>query len=202
MRGIASNSVEQSSPSRSESARGAARMRLAGISCLLFALGPYQPPAPSHEALETTARCVVRPPLYRIELLATERVVGATGVAWLRPPRSAFGVSVSEDGSFVYDVEVTTSGLPAPATLGPYRVYVAWVATPNLDQVKRLDAIAAGKPASGQVAWNKFMVFVTAEASAAGQRWAGPIVLRGMSASGYLQNFSSHPLVSGGVPPC
>jgi hypothetical protein len=201
MGGIASSLVRRVGSSGGGSAGSRAlRCARAGIACLLFANGAYIPSP--RVAVRTADWCVARPALYRIELLATERVPGATGVAWLRPPPSAFGVSVSENGSFVYDVEVSAHGLPAPATLGPYHVYVAWVATPDLDQVKRLDAIGPENRASGQVAWNKFMVFVTAEASAAGRRWSGPIVLRGMSASGYLQNFSSHPLFSGGVPPC
>lgn len=183
-------------------ARNRVRVRApAGIACALLGLGALARPPRAAVAIRDD-RCSLRPALYRIDLAATERVAGATGIAWLRPPQSAFGVSVSEDGSFVYDLQVTVSRLPAPQTLGPYSVYVAWVATPNLDQLQRLDTVSAARPASGQVAWNKFMVFVTAEVAAVGRRWSGPIVLRGMSASGYLQNFSSHPLFSGGVPPC
>ena len=157
----------------------------------------------SEPAAATSAdRCGLRPPLYRIELTPTERAPGAKGVARLRPAASPFGLPVTVDGHLVLDVEVSAAGLPAPASLGPYSVFVAWATTPNLDQVRRLGSLGPGGRAQGQVTWNKFMVFVSAEASTRGEHWSGPIVLRGMSASGYMQNFSAHPLFNGGVPPC
>jgi hypothetical protein len=146
-------------------------------------------------------RCTLRPSLYRIDLTATERAPGAKGVARLRPAATPFGLPVTVDGHVVWAAEVTGEGLPAPATLGAYTVFVAWAATPDLDAVRRLGALANGS-ATGEVAWNKFLIFVSAEASATADRWSGPIVLRGMSASGYMQNFSAHPLFNGGVPPC
>lgn len=148
-----------------------------------------------------SARCTLRPSLYRIDLIATEHAPGAKGVARLRPAPTPFGLPVTVDGRVVWAAEVTAEGLPAPASLGAYTVFVAWAATPNLDEVRRLGALANGS-ATGELAWNKFLIFVSAEQSATANRWGGPIVLRGMSASGYLQNFSAHPLFNGGVPPC
>jgi hypothetical protein len=152
-------------------------------------------------ALHTPGRCLLRPSLYVIDLTATERAPGAKGAARLRPAATAFGLPVTEDGHLVLEVTVSAEGLPSPASLGPYTTYVAWAATPNLDEVRRLGAVT-DQSAIGRVAWNKFMVFVSAEPGAARERWSGPIVLRGMSASGYMQNFSAHPLFNGGVPPC
>jgi hypothetical protein len=146
-------------------------------------------------------RCAVRPPLYRIDLTSTERAPGARGVARLRPQPTPFGLPVTVDGRLVLEVEVSAEGLPTPANLGPYATYAAWVATPDLDEMVRLGPLTDGL-AKGHVAWNKFLVFVSAEPSTIGERWTGPIVLRGMSASGYMQNFSAHPLFNGGVPPC
>jgi hypothetical protein len=142
-----------------------------------------------------------RPSLYRIDLTATERAPGAKGVARLRPAATPFGLPVTVDGRVVWAADVTAEGLPAPASLGAYGVFVAWAATPDLDAVRRLGALANGS-ATGEVAWNKFLIFVSAEASVTAVRWSGPIVLRGMSASGYMQNFNAHPLFNGGVPPC
>lgn len=150
---------------------------------------------------ERAARCAVRPSLYRIDLAATERAPGAKGVARLRPAATPFGLPVSVEGHLILEVEVSADGLPTPQSLGPYTTYVAWATTPTLEDVRRLGALT-DRPATGQVGWNKFMVFVTAEPNAAGERWSGPVVLRGMSASGYMQNFSAHPLFNGGVPPC
>ena len=147
------------------------------------------------------ARCVLRPSLYRIDLTPTERAPGGTGVARLRPAATPFGLPVSVDGHLVLEVEVSAQGLPTPHSLGPYATYVAWATTPDLDEVRRL-GVLTDQPATGRVAWNKFMLFVTAEPGAARERWTGPVVLRGMSASGYMQNFSAHPLFNGGVPPC
>jgi hypothetical protein len=148
-----------------------------------------------------SGRCTLRPSLYRIDLTATERAPGAKGVARLRPAATPLALPVTVDGRVVWAAEVTVEGLPAPASLGAYTGFAAWAATPDLDSVRRLGALANGS-ATGEVAWNKFLIFVSAEASATADRWSGPIVLRGMSASGYMQNFSAHPLFNGGVPPC
>jgi hypothetical protein len=149
----------------------------------------------------TPGRCVLRPSLYVIDLTATARAPGAKGVARLRPAATPFGLPVTVDGHLVLEVTVSAEGLPSPASLGPYTTYVAWASMPTLDEVRRLGAVT-DQPAIGRVAWNKFMVFVSAEPSGVRERWSGPIVLRGMSASGYMQNFSAHPLFNGGVPPC
>jgi hypothetical protein len=170
----------------------------------LGVVGAGPPPSPQSTAAASAdagARCAIRPPLYRIELTATERAPGAKGVARLRPRGTPFGLPVTVDGHLELDVEVSAEGLPAPATFGAYATYAGWVATPNLDNVVRLGPLIDGV-AHGRVAWNKFLVFISAEPRAIGEHWTGPVVLRGMSASGYMQNFSAHPLFNGGVPPC
>jgi len=181
---------------------GPARWLAAVLAVGLGLPSPGPRPAAARGRAEPWGGCTLRPPLYRIDLTATERAPGAKGVARLRPDASPFGLPVTVDGHLVLDVEVSVAGLPTPATFGPHTTFVAWAATPNLDQVTRLGPVQNGAPARGRLAWNKFMVFVSAEAGANGQRWSGPILLRGMSASGYMQNFSAHPLFNGGVPPC
>ena len=42
------------------------------------------------------------------------------------------------------------------------------------------------------ITYNKFLVFVTAEASADVERWAGPILLRGASASARMHTMAGH----------
>lgn len=178
----------------------------APTACLVLAIGlvsgrGWTAKRTAQAVLLPAGRCTLRPSLYRIDLTATERAPGAKGEARLRPAPTPFGLPVTVDGRVVWTAEVMAEGLPAPASLGAYTVFVAWAATPNLDEVRRLGALAH-ESATGEVAWNKFLIFVSAEASATADRWSGPIVLRGMSASGYMQNFSAHPLFNGGVPPC
>lgn len=71
---------------------------------------------------------------------------------------------------------------------------MAWVASPNLDPVHRLGEIGGRGSASGEVTLNKFLVFVTEEpaGSVAGDRWEGPVVLKGKSRSGRMQSMASH----------
>jgi hypothetical protein len=142
----------------------------------------------------------VRPDLYRIPLSGT----GAsrlTGVATLRPARSPFGVATTPDGHFVFTIEVDAPVLPPPSSFGPaYTTYVAWVATSELDRIERIGTLGTGTKTTGRVAMTKFMVVVTAEQGQGGAKWAGPIVMRGVSPSNFLTNFSGHTMFNGGVP--
>ncbi|MGH9259976.1 MAG: multicopper oxidase family protein, partial [Acidimicrobiales bacterium] len=108
---------------------------------------------------------------------------GASGAVDLGWARSPFATAVTRDGVLVYDLTVTLAGLPAPATLGPYAAYVAWVTTPNLEPMERLGAVTNGRTALGPVAFNKFLVLVSAEASPDVAVRRGPLVLRGGSPS-------------------
>lgn len=148
----------------------------------------------------STAR-TVRPELYEITLFPSERAPGAQGVVVLRPAPSPFGVSLTRDGYTRFNARFKVSGLPAPSTLGAYTVYVAWATTSDLAQVRRLGVIGADVSTQGEVAWNKFLVFVTAEPTATAEHWTGPIVLRGVSPSSWLRRLADHPLFSGGANP-
>jgi hypothetical protein len=72
--------------------------------------------------------------------------------------------------------------------------YVAWVSTPSLDQVQRLGVLDENMQVKGTVTWNKFLVIITLEPSAddLGERWQGPVVLRGMSRSGMMHTMAGH----------
>lgn len=144
----------------------------------------------------------LRPPLYRIPLKATGSVAGAEGTAVLQPASTLFGVSVTVDGHHRFLVEVTTRGLPTPNKLGAYKAYVAWAARSDLSRVVKLGALDSQGRASGDVAFQKFIVFVTAERSADAVRQAGPILLQGLSPSGQMKNMLTEPLLNGGMPPC
>ena len=135
---------------------------------------------------------VCPPEYYQIPLAPTGRVPGtgaAEGVGAVSFADSPFGIAVSPDGSYVYDLQITTTGLPPPRA----GAYVAWIATPDLQQHERLGVLGADGRIAGRVAWNKFLVIISLEASAElPERWQGPIILRGLSRSGLMHTMAGH----------
>jgi len=127
-------------------------------------------------------------------LFNTPAAPKASATAQLMYVNSPFGVAVTPDGRAVYDIEVTAAGLPAPSVLGKFTTYVAWAATPDLTQWKRLGRVANGTTRVGPVDFNKFLFVVSAEASDSVTKETGPTVLHGTSPSGYLQTFLGHGL--------
>ncbi len=133
------------------------------------------------------------PAYYKIELVPTGRIPGtrqADGVGHVSFAPSPFGIALAPDGSYVYDLSIAIDRL-RPA---PQGVYVAWVSTPNLDQVKRLGVLGDDGRIRGRVDWNKFLVIITNEpsAEALGDGWQGPVVLRGLSRSGLMHTMAGH----------
>lgn len=138
--------------------------------------------------------CRAGPEYYLIELVPTNRVPG-TGVAdaWVDVEVSAsspFSVSLTTDGSYQYDLHLSIERMRAPRE----GVLVAWVTTPELDRVERIGPLDANLRAAGTVTWNKFIVAVTLETGddPNQDRWAGPIVFRGMSRSGKMHTMAGH----------
>jgi hypothetical protein len=134
---------------------------------------------------------------YDIVLAPGPVTPGARGSARLLFADSPFGVAVTADGHLSYDLRITAQGLPAPATLGGYRAFVAWEVSPDLTEWQRLGPVGNGTSTVGRAEWNKFLLVITAEADSAPQVHAGPTVLHGTSPSGWLQRFLSHPLFRG-----
>ena len=137
---------------------------------------------------------------FDIALFNTPKTPTAKGHARLVFASSPFGVAVTADGRASYDVQIQTSGLPDPATLGAYTTYVAWAVTTDLAEWHRLGPVANGESTVGHAELNKFLLVITAEPSATPATHAGPTVLHGTSPSGWLQSFLSHPLFRG-IPP-
>ncbi len=127
------------------------------------------------------------PDLYCIDLIPARGLHDLSGRARLVSPNTPFGTAVTRDGVPRYTIEIEARGLPAPADLGPYGVYVAWATPPNLHPYVRLGRIENGTSLLGEVSLNKFTLMVTAEASAAIETPAGRIVMRGRSPSSLLQ---------------
>jgi hypothetical protein len=134
---------------------------------------------------------------YDIPLFSTPKAPRASGSARLVFAQSPFGISVTADGRAQYDVQVAVSGLPSPSSLGAFRAYVAWAATPDLQRWDRLGPIANGTTTVGHVTLNKFLLVITAEPDSAPRSHAGPTVLHGTSPSGWLQSFLNHPMFRG-----
>lgn len=138
-----------------------------------------------------------QPGPYDIALFKTAQAPKAQGKARLVSAESPFGIAVTADGRARYDVHITVSGLPSPSTLGAYTAYVAWAVSPDLTAWKRLGTVQNGTSTVGTADINKFLLVITAEASADSDAHAGPTVLHGTSPSGWLQSFLSHPLFRG-----
>lgn len=137
---------------------------------------------------------------YDIRLLPTAAVPAAAGDARLVFASSPFGIAVTVDGVASYDVQVTLAGLPEAGSLGGYSTYIAWAVTSDLKDWRRLGPVGNGTATVGPVAFNKFLLVISAEADTAPAAKKGPIVLRGISPSAWLQSFLTHPLFRG-IPP-
>jgi len=125
--------------------------------------------------------------LYSIELLPATGIESASGTAQLLAPSSPFGVAVTPAGEHLYDVLFDLTGLSDPSSLGPYSTYVAWATTPQLHPVIKLGEVRNGRVKLGRVSFDRTLLLITAEASAAVSERAGRLVLRGTSASVRMQ---------------
>ena len=136
------------------------------------------------------AICSATPEYYKIDLIPTRRVPAARqaqGAAHLTFEESPFGIALSPKGVYRYNLEVKVSQLRQV----PDRVYTAWIATPDLNEVKRLGPLSEDGRVQGRVAWNKFLVFITLEPVEGGER-QGPVVMRGLSRSGLMHTMAGH----------
>ena len=150
------------------------------------------PRVESMAAVECRPTRAVAPEFYVIELVSTRRIPGsgaATGRVDVTFTPSPFGISLTENGDYLRDVEINVSNL-RPSDQG---VFVVWLTTPQLDRIERVGVLGDG-PLRGQVRWNKFLVVISLEQDDASSapRWAGPIVLRGMSRSGLMHTSAGH----------
>ena len=150
---------------------------------------------PATEAPGAMKACApAGPEYYAFELFTTRNVPGS-GLAEARAElqvsgNSPFAVTLGPDGSYVYDVHVSLDRMNAP----PRGHLVAWVTTPEIDQVERIGTLDENLRASGQVRWNKFLVVVTweAEDDPDAAMWSGPVAFRGMSRSGMMHTMVGH----------
>jgi hypothetical protein len=127
-------------------------------------------------------------------LFPTQGNEGASGMAYLKQPWSPFGVSVDEHGYVQYELEVEMAGLPAVAG----EVYQVWITTPSLDPIEPVGSLGGEGSVRGSTDWHQLMVVVSREPAdreaAEGDRWSGPIVLRGFSAGARVTPMAQHSL--------
>ena len=143
-------------------------------------------------AVECLLPRAAAPEFYVIELVTTGRIPGsgaATGRVDVTFAPSPFGVSLTENGDYLRDLEINVSNLRAP----DQGSFVVWITTPQLDSIERVGVLGDGT-LRGQVRWNKFLVVISLEQDDASTapRWAGPIILRGMSKSGAMHTSAGH----------
>ena len=122
-----------------------------------------------------------------IDLFSTTRGGDAAGVIEVRRPWSPYGVTVTPEGRHRHELVAHLARLPDPSTLGPYTAYVAWATPLTLDPVIRLTEVRNGRNELGEVALNKYLVWVTAEASPDVTERSGPLVVRGRSPSSRME---------------
>ena len=133
------------------------------------------------------------PDYYEIDLVTTRKVSGARlakGKGEVTYASSPFGISVSEEGSYLVNIDVSMSNI----RLDEDKALVAWVTTPQLDEIISLGALDEDLKVSGQTDFNKFLLVITLEPAGQepGAMWTGPVVSRGMSRSGLMHTMAGH----------
>ena len=115
-------------------------------------------------------------------------------MAYLKQPWSPYGVSVDEDGRVQYDLTVEVAGLPEVEGES-YRV---WLTTPTLDRIVSIGTVDPTGALTSATDWHQLMVVVSREPAdrvvSEGERWSGPIVLRGFSAGARVTPMAQHSL--------
>jgi len=170
---------------RSATRTGLLRLTLAGAVVLCAAATGVAQRQQSPRRFAPTGPCAERGAndLYCLDLHGTPQVAAAAGAVELHRPPSPFAVTVTAAGTHVYRLTAHIEGLPEPQSLGPYGAYVAWATTPFFEPVVKLGEVGNGSFDLGPVAFNKFLVLVSAEVSADVSERVGKLVLRGRSPS-------------------
>ena len=174
--------------------RGAGRHRPTrrfGIALCIVALAGCADPAPvpgTKDFCTSPSPLGPSPDLYCLELTpAPGMPVAVSGTIELAHPGGPFTMSVTPDGHQIYVPRAILAGLPDPATLGPYRTYVAWVTTRVMSPFIRLGEVTNGVTVLPPVSLDQFVILISAEASGEVAERTGKLVLRGGSPSTRLE---------------
>ena len=139
--------------------------------------------------------------LYCIELVPIPALEGVTATFELDRIPSPFGVNVTRDGRQVYAPLLRVTGLPEPAAFSKgARVWIAWIATQQLNPTRKLGAVGNGSYVLPAVDWPKFLILITAEASPEAKEPDGRVALRGFSPSSRMQPPDMSQFLYGAAP--
>jgi FtsP/CotA-like multicopper oxidase with cupredoxin domain len=127
--------------------------------------------------------------LYCLYLVASPSAPpGITGHAVLDIAPGPFTMAVTRDGIHRYRPRLTLSGLPAPRDIAPEATaFVAWATTPRYGTWVRLGTVTNGTTTLAEIAFNQFIIVITAEVDSATHERAGRVILRGGSPSTRMQ---------------
>lgn len=133
------------------------------------------------------------PVYYAIDMVPTRKVNGArmaSGTGNVTFKASPFGVTLTADGEYVYNLSVQMANI----RIAEGKAVDVWVTTPRLDNVVHLGRLGEDLTAEGLVEFNKFLVVVSLEdgSTPPGTSWSGPIIARGMSRSGLMHTMAGH----------
>ncbi len=154
-------------------------------------------PDPLMSSCAAAPAAVAAAEYYNISMAATGSAPGARGYVTKTFAQSPFGIALTVDGRYIYDVQIKVEGLRGP----PATEYTVWVAPPNLSPIVRLGVLDEHLELSGQVGLNKLIMFVTAERPGSwdpdngdkgGNAWKGPILMQGISRSGMMHSAAGH----------
>lgn len=157
--------------------------------------GTYLSNPYNEETAEKDQFCISSPvPYYGFPLVTTKNVPG-TGrgngtVEVTFVEQSPFGVSITENGSYEYQLDISLNRINIKGGGN----LVAWVTTRDLSEIERIGVLNENQNIQGIVDWNKYLVVITLEQDApeSAPRWRGPIVMRGMSRSGMMHTMVGH----------
>jgi FtsP/CotA-like multicopper oxidase with cupredoxin domain len=119
--------------------------------------------------------------LYCMELVPAPGITGISGRVELGYVPGPFTVAVRPDGTPRFTLTLHAAGLPASDTNGRAIRYVAWVARPTMDSVRRLGAVHNGRTQLGIVDREKFSFLVTVEPNPRPKLPSKQVVLRAQS---------------------
>jgi len=125
--------------------------------------------------------------LYCMSLVPPPPIEGLAATVELRYAPGPYSIAVTPGGKPLYAPVLQASGLPPAESMGPYHVYIAWVASPVMFPMTKLTRIENGRNELPAFAIDPFMIMVTAESSDSVSHPQGKVVLRGGSPSTRLQ---------------
>lgn len=147
---------------------------------ILLALIPAQHPGPDF-CQDRSRKDLPSRDLYCIALSPVPDFPDIAGTITLGRAASPFGVAVTPAGVQRFRLKLHVEHLPPASEMGPDAVYVAWLTPPTFDSIIKLATVRNGWQSLGDVALNKFLILISAEASDTVSERRGRLVLRGGS---------------------